>query len=60
MNRPIFTWNLEMAMRRFWLEPVSLANSTGFNSTELNKLRKLIVEKRSDFIINWNEHFNSE
>lgn len=43
---------------KYWLNPVLLAYNTGFNSTELNKIRKL-VEEHSPFIENsWNEYFS--
>ena len=29
---------------KFWLKPVSLAYSTGYNSSELNKIRKMVEE----------------
>ena len=43
---------------KFWLDPVTLTDSVGYNSTELNKIRKLITENQSNFIKKWNEYFN--
>lgn len=42
---------------KFWLNPASVAYSIGYNSTELNKIRKL-VEEHSALIENyWYEYF---
>ncbi len=43
---------------KFWLEPVNLAYSTGFNSTELNKIRKLVIEHKSQIEKTWDEYFS--
>jgi len=45
---------------KFLLNPVVLADSVGYNSTELNKLRKLTQENESLFIEKWNEYFNKK
>jgi len=43
---------------KFWLTPVvSLAYSTEYNSTELNKIRKLVEENSTLIIKSWNEYF---
>ena len=44
---------------KFWLEPVSLAESHGFRSHELNRLRALVIENRLSFLEAWNAHFRS-
>jgi len=43
---------------KFWLEPVMLARSVGYNASELNQLRKLVEERRELFVEKWNEFFN--
>ena len=43
---------------KFWLEPVELAESRGFLSSELRHLHKLIEEHRLSFIVSWDEHFS--
>lgn len=43
---------------KFWLEPVELEDSDGFNRSELTKMRKLVQERRQKFVERWNEHFN--
>jgi hypothetical protein len=52
--------NLATDMLNFWLDPVILADSVGYNSTELNKLRKLTQEYESLFLEKWNEYFNQK
>jgi hypothetical protein len=42
---------------KFWLEPVSLAESHGFRAHELNRLRVLVIEQRTGFLEAWNVHF---
>jgi len=43
---------------KFWLKPVTLAMSVGYNSKELNQLRKL-VENNHDFLEEkWYEYFS--
>jgi hypothetical protein len=42
---------------KFWLNPVSLAESHGFRSHELNRLRALVIEHRGAFLEAWNVHF---
>ena len=43
---------------KFWLEPVTLAHSVGYNASELIRLRKLVVEHGHRFKEKWDEHFN--
>jgi hypothetical protein len=42
---------------KYWLDPVSLAQSRGFRSHELNRLRALVIEHRVMFTEAWNVHF---
>ena len=42
---------------KFWLDPVNLAESHGFRSHELNRLRLLVIEHRLRFLEAWNAHF---
>jgi hypothetical protein len=39
---------------KFWLDPVSLAES---RSHELNRLRVLVIEHHASFREAWNDHF---
>ncbi|MGH9902807.1 MAG: DUF4160 domain-containing protein, partial [Pyrinomonadaceae bacterium] len=43
---------------KFWLEPVRLQNSGGFNRTEINRIQKSVEENRQDLLRGWNEYFN--
>lgn len=45
---------------KFWLTPVQLAASFGFNGSELNEIEDLVVENATDFIEAWNEYFGQE
>jgi len=42
---------------KFWLSPVRLSDSGGFNRAEINRLRSLVVENESTFLRAWNEFF---
>lgn len=42
---------------KFWLDPVSVAESRGFRSHELNRLRALIIEHRAVLVEAWNAYF---
>ena len=45
---------------KFWLQPVELANSYGFNAMQINQLRKLVLENQELFINKWNEYFTGK
>lgn len=45
------------SVAKFWINPVALAESHGFRSHELNRLRALVIEHRSDFLEAWNAYF---
>jgi hypothetical protein len=42
---------------KFWLDPVVVAESHGFRTHELNRLRLLVIEQRVSFLEAWNAHF---
>lgn len=42
---------------KFWLAPVSLAQSIGYNSGELNTVRRLVEQNRPLFLERWNDYF---
>ncbi len=44
---------------KFWLNPVRLDVSLGYNSKELTQLRKLVEENRNFLEGKWNEYFRS-
>ena len=43
---------------KFWLNPVNLASSIGFNAKELNQLLVLVREHETLFLEAWNDFFN--
>ncbi len=44
---------------KFWLEPVRLHSSGGFNRMEISKIRKIINEHHSKLLEAWNEYFSN-
>ena len=42
---------------KFWLEPVELADSKGFNASRLREIRERVEEKRVTYLEKWHEHF---
>ena len=45
---------------KFWLEPVSLAYNDGMKAHELTQLRKIVEERREEFLRRWHEHFGQQ
>jgi hypothetical protein len=43
---------------KFWLEPINLAKSIGYNVKELNEIRKLIIDHVEILKVGWHEYFN--
>ena len=41
---------------KFWLQPVALASSVGYNAKELTRLRKIVEEQAAFFAEKWNEY----
>ena len=42
---------------KFWLDPVRLQSSGGFNRTEINKIHKMILKHQEKLLEAWNEYF---
>lgn len=42
---------------KFWLNPIRLQSSGGFDRIEISKLHKIINEKRIKLMEAWNEYF---
>ena len=42
---------------KFWLDPVSLAQSVGYNAKQLTRLRGIVERRRDFFKEKWNEFF---
>lgn len=54
--------HVEQAERyaKFWLNPIQLAESVGFRSSEITELRKLVEENKNIFEEKWNEYFSNK
>ena len=46
----------DRALAKFWLEPVSLAQSKHYSAQELNVVRKHIEDNITTMLEAWNEH----
>ena len=42
---------------KFWLEPIVLARSIGYNPKEMRELRELVEKHKAMFIRRWHEYF---
>lgn len=43
---------------KYWLDPIRLQNSGGFNRIELKQIRSIIEEQRESIMEAWNEYFS--
>ena len=44
---------------KFWLDPVALAQSSGFKAPVLRQARLLVMQHRDEFRKRWHEHFRT-
>ena len=44
---------------KFWLDPIRLERSGGFNRTELGRLYNLVNEYQAKLLEAWNDYFGS-
>ena len=44
---------------KLWLHPVAIAPSVGYNSRDLNRLKKMVEERAAFFRERWDEHFGT-
>lgn len=45
---------------KFWLEPIiSMAQNYGLSSKQLNKIQKIIEERKDEIAKAWEKHFKS-
>ena len=42
---------------KFWLQPVVLSKSGGFEPSEINRLNKIIIEHKEELIHAWKQYF---
>ena len=45
---------------KFWLEPVEIEKSVGFNASEINHLRKLVEENKKKLMEEWHGFFEGK
>ena len=45
---------------KFWLSPVALAYSHGYNSGELKKVRQIVIDHADTFVGAWHDYFDCE
>jgi len=43
---------------KFWLDPVRLSSSGGFNRNEIRKLHKIVTQNNNNLLRAWNEYFS--
>ena len=43
---------------KFWLDPVQLAANYGFNASDINEIKLLVIEYQEDLLEAWHEHFD--
>ncbi len=43
---------------KFWLDPVRLQYSRGFNQSEINRIQRLVEENGERFLGRWDEFFS--
>ena len=48
----------EYRLAKFWLDPVELADSSGFPAHTLRDLLAIVKANRKRFLEQWNEHFS--
>ena len=46
------------AEAKFWLDPLSLARSTGFGASEIRRIRSMILGRQQCLMDSWNEYFS--
>lgn len=44
---------------KFWLNPVALARSVGYNQSELSRLHDLVEQHRDTFQEAWDDYFST-
>jgi hypothetical protein len=60
MNRPSGRFHVEREKNKakFWLDPVRLQNSGGYNRNEINRIQRLIEENQKMLLEKWNDYFS--
>lgn len=47
----------ETKKAKFWLNPVRLERSAGFNRSELSRIQRLVAANQERLLRGWNEYF---
>jgi hypothetical protein len=45
-------------LAKFWLSPVRLSSSRGFNRSEIVSIQRLVEENQELLLRSWDEYFN--
>jgi hypothetical protein len=48
----------DRSIAKFWLEPVRISKSGGFNRREINQIHKIITKNQEKLLRSWDEYFN--
>ena len=43
---------------KFWLDPVRLTDSQGFNRKEILRIQTIVEDHQTEFLKNWHEYFS--
>ena len=43
---------------KFWLQPIKLQNTGGFNATELNQIARTVEKNQVNFLEKWHDFFS--
>jgi hypothetical protein len=47
------------SLAKFWLDPIRLQRSSGFNGAEIRLIQRMIAEHHSQLVEAWNVYFGS-
>jgi hypothetical protein len=47
----------EDSITKFWLDPIRLQRSSGFNGAEIRRIQRIIAEHHSQLVEAWNAYF---
>jgi len=47
----------DISVAKFWLNPIRLQRSGGFNRAEIHRIRELVQIHRAVLLENWNDYF---
>jgi hypothetical protein len=50
----------ESMQAKFWLHPVRLASNSGFSTSEIGDLYKLVASRENEIYRRWNEFFQNK